>query len=421
MKKNRKLWIWIGVVLVIALVALAGWYFLVLPSGSLSTGLTTAWNSLVDPAANDTSGVLKVSGTVENTVLSVAPEIGGKILEVDFDEGDVVKAGSVLVHLDDGTLKIQRTIAVSNLETAKLSLSQLSSIQEIATLEKTIAQDQQDIDDAQLVLDTQMYFINNKNAIQNAEATLYLARQKLNDAQLVYDKVKYNNRLDETDKARAYQKVYAAKQAYDYALAILDLYTGVPNPHYVDMKTANLALAQARLAEDQAYLDALNGGTIPANATGTGIAKLQQARIAVQVAQAKLDYLDDQISRMTITAPVDGVVMTRSADPGNVVSAGTQLLSLARLNNLTITVFIPRDEYGKIGLGQTATVSVDSYPGETFSAKVVHISDQPQFLIRTTHSESMDKLTIYAVQLELSDTADNLKPGMPADVSFDLE
>ncbi len=146
-----------------------------------------------------------------------------------------------------------------------------------------------------------------------------------------------------------------------------NLWTGVPNQEQVDLKTATLALANARLAEDQTFLDALNGGPIPANATGAGIAQLQQARINVQAAQANLDLLNDQIGKMTITAPVDGVVMTRSVDPGNVVNPGTELLSLARLNDLTITVYIPEDSYGKIKLGQTATVTVDSFPGETFT------------------------------------------------------
>ncbi len=96
---------------------------------------------------------------------------------------------------------------------------------------------------------------------------------------------------------------------------------------------------------------------------------------------------------MTITAPVDGVVMTRSVDPGNVVNPGTELLSLARLNDLTITVYIPEDSYAKIKLGQTATVTVDSYPGETFNAAVVYISKQPEFIPRTTQTESGNRST----------------------------
>ncbi len=187
------------------------------------------------------------------------------------------------------------------------------------------------------------------------------------------------------------------------------------------MKASTLALAEAKLAEDQTLLDVLNGGAIPENATGAGIAKLQQARIAVQTAQASLDILDHQIEKMTITAPVDGVVMTRSVDPGNVVNPGTELLSLARLNDLTITVYIPGEAYGKVSLGQTATVLVDSFPGEVFTAAVVYKSDQPEYISAAVQTVSGNKSTVYAIQLELKDASGKLKPGMPADVTFTLK
>jgi membrane fusion protein YbhG len=421
MKINRKLGIRIGIILGIAVIGTAGWYFLVRPSSPLSAGVAAAWTSLVDPAATVSSGVLNASGTVETTVLSIAPEMPGKVLEVNFQEGDVVKAGAVLVHLNDSTLKIQRNIAADNLETARLSLQQLTSPTVIASLQKTIAQDKQAIADAQQALDTQKYFINNTDAIQNAEAKLYLAKKALDKAQTTYDKVKYNNNLDASIKAAAFQNVYYYKQAYENALAVLNMWTGVPNQEQVDLKTATLALANTRLAEDQTLLVALNGGAIPDNATGSGILKLQKARINVQVAQASLDLLDDQIAKMTITAPADGVVMTRSVDPGNVVNPGTELLSLARLNDLTITVYIPEESVGKIQLGQTATVTVDSFPAETFHAAVDYISKQPEFIPRTTQSASASQLTVYAIRLKLSDGAGKLKPGMPADVSFPFQ
>jgi HlyD family secretion protein len=421
MKKNRKLGVWIGVILVIAVILASGWYFLVRPSGSLSAGLTTAWNALVNPAVADTPGELNASGTMETTVLSIAPQLPGKVLEVDFQEGDVVKAGAVLVHLDNSTLKIQQSIAVANLQTAKLSLQKLASPLVLANLQVTIAQDKQAIDDAQQTLDIQKYFTNNTDAIQSAQANLWLAKDALNKAQTVYDKIKYNNFFDASAKAQAYQTVYKFQQAYDNALAVYNLWTGVPNQEQVDLKTATLALANARVAQDQTYLDALNGGPIPSNATGAGIAQLQQARINVQAAQASLDLLNDQIGEMTITAPVDGLVMTRTVDPGDVVNPGTELLSLARLNDLTITVYIPEESYWKIKLGQTATVAVDSFPGETFNASVVYISKQPEFLPRTTQTVSASKSTVYAIQLKLNDATGKVKSGMPADVSFVLK
>jgi HlyD family secretion protein len=340
---------------------------------------------------------------------------------VDFQEGDVVKAGTVLVHLDDSTLKIQQTIAAANLQTAKLALQKLASPVVIANLQASIAKDKQAIDDAQTALNTEKYFTTNTSAIQNTRANLFLTQTALDKAQTVYDKIKYNNFFDATAKAAAYQTVYKYQLAYDNALAAVNLWTGVPNQEQVDLRAATLALANDKLAEDQTYLDALNGGSIPTGATGAGIAQLQLAKINVQAAQDNLNMLNDQVGKMTVTAPVDGLVMVRSVDPGDIVNPASELLSLARLNDLTITVYIPEDSYGKIKLGQTATVTMDAFPGQTFTAAVVYISTQPEFLPRTTHTVSAAKSTVYAIQLKLNDATGKIKSGMPADVSFVLK
>ena len=343
--------------------------------------------------------------------------MAGKILAVDVREGDTVHAGDVLVHFDDLILKDQRTIAAANLEMTKITLVQLTSPAAIANLQKTIAQDRQDIDNAQQAYDNQKYFTTNQDAVQNAHASLILAQQALEDAQTDYDKVP-GDPDNNTAKANAYQILYAAQLAYNDASYQYALWTGKVISEQLNIKAAALALAKAKLAEDQAYLDVLNGGPIPDNATGAGIVQLQQARIAVQLAQANLDLLDDQIAKTIVLAPADGVVMTRNAEPGSVVNAGAVLLTLARLDELTITVYVPEDRVGEVNLGQTASVSVDSFPGILFKATVNYISDQAEFTPRNVQTVSGRKNTVFAIKLKLKDTSEKLKPGMPADVTF---
>jgi membrane fusion protein YbhG len=398
------------ILLLAAITAL--WYYWVRPAGSLAA----AWHSLVNPASAN-AGALTASGTVETSEIDVAPEVAGKIMAVDVQEGDTVHAGEVLVHFDDSILQHQRTIAVANLETAKIALVQLTSPATIASVQKTIAQDRQDIDNAQQAYDNQKYFTTNQDAVQNAHAGLILAQQALDDAQTDYDNVP-GEPDNNTAKANAYQKLYAAQLAYNEASYLYALWTGKVVSEELNIKAAALELAKVKLEEDQAYLDVLNGGTIPDNATGAGIVQLQQARIAVQLAQANLDLLDDQIAKTIVLAPVDGVVMTRNAEPGSVVNAGAALLTLARLDKLTITVYVPEDRIGEVSLGQAADVSVDSFPEVVFNAAVSYISDQAEFTPRNVQTVSGRKNTVFAVKLNLKDTSGNLKPGMPADVTF---
>ncbi len=399
------------VILLLAVLALL-WYYWVRPAGSLGA----AWNLLINPPTLS-STALTASGTVEMTEINVAPEAAGKIVSVDVKEGDTVHVGEELAQLDDTLLKDQRSIAATNLETAKIALVQLTSQATIASLQKAIAMDKQAIDDAQQAYDNQKYFTTNQSAVRNAQASLTLAQKALEDAQNDYNSVA-GNPDNNTDKAAAYQKLYAAQTAYNTANYNYNLWLGNIDSEQLDIKAGALAVAQAKLPEDQALLDVLNGGPIPDNATGAGIVQLEQARIAVQLAQANLNLLDDEIKKMTVTSLVNGMVMTRNAEPGSVVNAGAVMLTIGRLDELTITVYVPEDRIGEVILGQTANVSVDSFPGVVFKAVVTYISDQAEFTPRNVETVSGRKNTVFAVKLTLSDTSGKLKPGMPADVVF---
>ena len=91
---------------------------------------------------------------------------------------------------------------------------------------------------------------------------------------------------------------------------------------------------------------------------------------------------------------------------------------VARLDELTITVYVPEDRVGEVSLGQTANVSVDSFPGVVFIAAVSYISDQAEFTPRNVQTVSGRKNMVFAIKLKLNDTSEKLKPGMPADVTF---
>ena len=409
MKRIRRLIF--PVILLLAAVALL-WYYWVRPAGSLAT----AWNTLLNPPPASATA-LTASGTVEMTEINVAPEAAGKILAVNVKEGDTVHVGDVLAQLDDTLLKDQRAVAATALQTANIALVQLTSPATIANVQAAIAQDKQNIDNAQQAYDNQNTFTTNQSAVQNAKASLVLAQKALTDAQNEYNNVG-GSPDNNTDKAAAYSKLYAAQTSYNSANYTYNLWLGNVSSEQLDIKAGTLAVAQAKLPEDQALLVVLQGGPIPANATGAGIVQLQQARIAVHLAQANLNLLDDEIKKMTVTSLVNGMVMTRNAEPGSVVNAGAVMLTVGRLDELTITVYVPEDRIGEVILGQTANVSVDSFPGVVFKSTVTYISDQAEFTPRNVETVSGRKNTVFAVKLTLSDISGKLKPGMPADVVF---
>ncbi|MCP4387955.1 MAG: efflux RND transporter periplasmic adaptor subunit, partial [Gammaproteobacteria bacterium] len=97
-------------------------------------------------------------------------------------------------------------------------------------------------------------------------------------------------------------------------------------------------------------------------------AAVTQAEAVVNEAQAALNVFDAQIAKLTVHASVSGVLMVRNVEPGEILTPGMAALTIARLDDLTITVYIPEDQYGNIHLGDNVKVTADSFPGQTFSA-----------------------------------------------------
>ena len=125
--------------------------------------------------------------------------------------------------------------------------------------------------------------------------------------------------------------------------------------------------------------------------------------------------------RERLRSPIDGVVLLRAAEPGEIVAAGGSLLVIANLDEMTLTIYLPEDQYGKIYLGQEYPIAVDSFPDRVFMGKVTHISDKPEFTPQNIRTVEGRKSTVYAVRLTIPNPDHDLKPGMPADVTVNLQ
>ena len=237
------------------------------------------------------------------------------------------------------------------------------------------------------------YLINandiNQNIKDYAQQLFDDAKSQLRDAQNAYNDVLTSEGAKDVLKARA--KVTLEQERYNTAL---DYVTNVQNGSMSPAVTnAQAALNQAKAAD-------------------------QQAQNAAQQAQASVDLIDTQLSKLTVYAPLDGVILSRNVEPGEFVQPGANALTMADISHLTITVYVPEDLYGRISLGMPATMKVDSFPGETFSAKVSTISDQAEYTPRNVQTVEGRSSTVYAIKLTVSDPQGQLKPGMPADVTF---
>jgi len=226
--------------------------------------------------------------------------------------------------------------------------------------------------------------------LSESSQTLYdKAKDELKSAQDAYDNLLTTQAADQVLQARA--DVAVAQERYYSALDFLR------NLRKGD-QSINVAAAKGVMEQAQAAVG--------------------QAQKAVEQAQANLNLLDTQMTKLTVYAPTDGTVLTRNVEPGEFVQPGATVFTLANLDDLTITVYVPEDRYGEISLGQQAEVNVDSFPGKTFSAQVTYIADTAEYTPRNVQTVEGRSATVYAVKLKVDDPEGKLKPGMPADVLF---
>jgi HlyD family secretion protein len=137
-------------------------------------------------------------------------------------------------------------------------------------------------------------------------------------------------------------------------------------------------------------------------------ARVAQAKAAVERAMANLDFT-------RITSPVDGVIVSRKVDVGQTVAASFQtptLFSIARdLARMQINASVDEADIGRVAEGQEVDFSVDAFPGESFSGKVVQVRIAP---------ETTDNVVTYTVVIHVGNSDLRLKPGMTANVSIKI-
>ncbi len=409
---------------------------------------------------------LTASGTIEAVEVTISPEIGGKVAEVPVDEGAQVKAGDVLFRLDDTLLLGQRAVAAASLNLAQatastgdaalataqgnytvaLDAARLASVStrtsdwwaanpdgytlpggyfsrasEIAAAQAEVNSAVSARDSAQNSLTT---LINDpaNSVFVAAETRQNIARAAFLVAQDVLTRANASSNFDLRDAAQSASD--AAQTELDDAQAGYDGLKDTDAAGKIITARAYLSALQERSDSAQDRLLALQTGeNSPQVAAAQAVlnqaqAAADQAALAITQAKASLALIDIQITKLTITAPADGVVLTRSIQPGEIAAPNSPAMTLGRLDNLTITVYVPENLYGELSLGQSATMTVDSYPGETFTAKVINIAEQAEFTPRNVQTVEGRSSTVFAIKLQVQDPAGKLKPGMPADVAF---
>jgi|YNPBryBLVA2012_1023415.scaffolds.fasta_scaffold01473_2 multidrug resistance efflux pump len=199
--------------------------------------------------------------------------------------------------------------------------------------------------------------------------------------------------------------------------ALYVLYDMRNNPQQLqaqaDAAEAEYRAAVALVEMAQAQLDGLRAG-----ATAEEVAAVEAQ---VQQAQAQVESASVLLDKLTLRAPVSGQVLQVAAHRGELAVPGVSLLTIARLEEVTLTVYVPENRLGQIGVGQPVEVEVDSFPGRRFVGRVVRIATEAEFTPRNVQTEEQRVSMVFAVDISIPNPDYVLKPGMPADALIGVE
>lgn len=343
-------------------------------------------------------GVVTLSGRIEGDDSAVAGKVTGRILEVRVREGDVVKAGDPIAVLDDEQTRAraeQARVATAGAE-ARVRAAQ----EQVAVLEQQLQQAR---------LQMRQADVDAQGRVQQGEADLAAAEAELaqQEATLqiaVFDRDAYT-RLAQDGAVSERQGRQARAVAEQQAAAV------VAAKRRVEAARGALTTAKANLANIQ-----IRGAQVATITREIAQQRLEVASASAAAEQARSQVVEAEanLHDLTVLAPFTGTVITRAAEPGEVIQAGTAIITLLDLSKVYLRGFVPEGQVGRIKIGQLAHVYLDSNPHRALDAEVSRIDPQATFTPENTYFRDDRVKQVVGLKLLLKNGAGFAKPGMPA-------
>ena len=364
----------------------------------IGLGGLAAWRFVLAPS-DLPPGVIGVSGRIEGDDAAVAAKTTGRIRQITVREGDRVEAGQVLAVLDDEQIRAREQQAAATVRQAEARVK-LSGHQ-IAVLNEQLLQSQLGMDQSK---------VDAQGRVSEAEGKLAAAEAQLAQAQAAYTMARW----DREAMARLFQKELIAEQDAQRAL------------HNEEAQAAVVAASRRQVEAAQGSLTAVKAYLVnPAIRASQGAAvqgQILQARADIAAAEAEAERARAALEEaranrrdLKVIAPFAGTVATRAAEPGEVVVAGTPIVTLVNLGEVYLRAFVPEGQIGRVRLGQPARVYLDSDPRTPIDAQVMRVDPQASFTPENTYFREDRVKQVVGVKLRLRGAVGFAKPGMPAD------
>jgi HlyD family secretion protein len=346
-----------------------------------------------------TPGVIAVSGRIEGDDSAVAAKTSGRIREMTVREDDQVEVGQVIAVLDDEQIRARETQAEAAVRQAeaRVRLAQ----HQITVLNESMRQNEIGVDQARG---------DSQGKVSEAEGRLAAAEAQLAQAEASYTQAKW----DREAFASLFQRGLIAEQEARRAQSTEEAQAAVVSAarRQVEAARGSLMAAKANLSNPAiraSQVAAVQGQILQAQAD-IAAAQAEAERARAMLTEARANRQD-----LRIVAPFAGTVAARTAEPGEVVMAGTPVITLLNMSEVYLRAFVPEGQIGRIRISQPARVFLDSSPTKPVDAYVLRVDPQASFTPENTYFREDRVKQVVGVKLRLRGAVGFAKPGMPAD------
>jgi HlyD family secretion protein len=244
---------------------------------------------------------------------------------------------------------------------------------------------------------------------QLAQAEAQAAAQRA-----VVDRLHHGSRPEEIAQARANLMLAQAdaRQSRDNYRR-LEAVSSNSGGRAVSRQEVDDAKAQADVSDARV---AVNRKALQLALIGPRQEDIAQAEAMLDGEGAQVALLKQELADAELRAPLDAVVRSRIAEPGDMASPQKTALTLAIIDPKWVRAYVSETELGRVQPGMRAAVEVDSFPGRRFQGWVGFISPEAEFTPKTVQTEELRSSLVYEIRVFVTDPGDVLRLGMPATV-----
>jgi len=357
---------------------------------------------------------IAISGNIELTQVNLAFKVPGKLVELPVEEGSEIAKGALVARLDAVQLQRQRGRDQATLELAETQLAQQKTAVEYqkaslaADLEvRAAALRQAETRLEQLLAGSRKQEIAQARAAEEEARTQnLLARQEWERAQVLYKNDDISTSQRDQFKTRFDASTAALRQVEERLALVIE------GPRKEDIEAARAQVEQARAAlkfSEAARIDLKRREQ-----------EVDSRRAQIAQARAQLSISDAQLDDTSITSPVDGVILVKSTEVGEVLAAGTTVATVGELDSPWLRGYVNEKDLGRVKLGAQVNVTTDSYPGKIYRGRITFISSQAEFTPKQIQTSEERVKLVYRIKVDVENPRHELKLNMPADAEIQL-